>query len=209
MSNSTILPSSYLPSIEYFAHLAQRKCTIDCGEHYIKRSERNRARIMTASGVMELSVSVCNANRPRTPMHTVEIDYSKRWQHQHWLAILSAYKSSPFFDHYAPYFEPIFSTKYEKLVDLNKRLTDLLLRLIGIKNKPIESAIYIESTLTDMDLRPKKREREFVHPEYIQVFYDREPFVGNLSILDLLFNEGPNTHSVLMGCNITRMINKS
>ncbi len=202
MSNKTILPSAYLPSIEYFAHLAQRECVIDQGEHFIKRSERNRARIMTASGVMELSVNICNANRPRTPMHSVAIDYSKRWQHQHSLAIISAYKSSPFFDHYAPYFEPIFSRRYERLVELNGAFIDLIIKLIGIKNKPEISATYVEYTEGDVDLRPKRRESGFEHEEYVQVFYDREPFVENLSILDLLFNEGTNALSVLLGSKL-------
>ncbi len=195
----TILPSAYLPSIEYFAHLAQRECVIDCGENYIKRSMRNRARIMTASGVMELSVNIRNANRPRTPMHKIEIDYSKRWQHQHSLAILSAYRSSPFFDHYAPYFEPIFNAKYEKLVDLNRALIELIIKLIGIQTSPKFVDEYITANEGDEDLRPKKRETTtFQHEPYIQVFYDREPFVANLSIIDLLFNEGPNSLSVLM-----------
>ena len=96
-----VLPSTYLGSIEYFANLAQRggECVVDIHEHYIKRSERNRAQIMTANGIMPLSVHVVNANRPRTPMHKVRIDYSKRWQHQHWVAIVSAYRSSPYFEH--------------------------------------------------------------------------------------------------------------
>ncbi len=199
----TILPSVYLPSIEYFAHIVQRECVIDHAENYIKRSERNRARIMTAAGVMELSVNIKNANRPRTPMCNIEIDYSKRWQHQHWLAIVSAYKSSPFFDHYAPYFEPIFKERHERLIDLNQRLLELILKLLGVTPRLTISSTYVESSPSDVDLRPKKREDStFRHEPYIQVFYDREEFVGNLSILDLLFNEGTNSISLLMESHI-------
>ncbi len=169
------------------------------GEHYIKRSERNRARIMTASGVMELSVNIRNANRPRTPMRSIEVDYSHRWQHQHSLAILSAYKSSPYYDHYAPYFEMIFSTRYEKLVDLNWALTKQLMELIGIPVMPKLLQEYVDANDEDCDLRPKRREQGFSHEPYVQVFYDRVPFEGNLSVLDLLFCEGPNSLSVLMG----------
>ena len=82
----TILPAAYLPGIEYCAHWAQEQCTIDGGEHFVKRSERNRARILSAGGVLELTVQAVRANRPRTPMRDVRIDYSKRWQHQHWTA---------------------------------------------------------------------------------------------------------------------------
>ncbi len=200
----TILPSVYLPNIEYFAHIAQRKCVIDLGENYIKRSARNRAQIMTASGVMELSVCVRNANRPRTPMSHIEIDYSKKWQHQHSLAILSAYKSSPFYDHYAPYLEPLFTAHYERLVDLNWAFTELIIKLLGIKADLAISTDYVVAQAEDYDLRPKRRNEEskFSHPPYIQVFYDREPFVENLSILDLLFNEGPAALSILINSKL-------
>lgn len=80
----TILPLAYLPSVEYFAHLLRGGCVVDLGEHFVKRSERNRARILATDGVMELTVHVRNANRPRQPVRDVRIDYSKRWQHQHW-----------------------------------------------------------------------------------------------------------------------------
>ena len=90
-----------MPSVEYVARLLREECVIDLGENYIKRSERNRASILSANGVMQLTVNVENANRPRQKMRDVKIDYSKRWQHQHWVSILSAYKSSPYFDHFA------------------------------------------------------------------------------------------------------------
>ncbi len=193
----TILPSIYLPSIEYFAHLAQKECTIDIGEHYIKRSERNRARIMTAAGVMELSVNVRNANRPQQPMSTIEIDYSKRWAHQHWVAILSAYKSSPYYDHYAHHFEEIFSTPHRRLVDLNWTLTQKLIKLFKLTPHITISDVYVEANEEDVDLRPKGRLSMFSHEPYIQVFCDRTPFVENLSALDLLFCEGSHARDIL------------
>ena len=87
----TILPVAYMPSVEYVARLLREECVIDLGEHYIKRSQRNRAQILSANGVMSLTVNVENANRPRQSIRDVRIDYSKRWQHQHWVSILSAY----------------------------------------------------------------------------------------------------------------------
>ena len=67
---STILPLAYLPSVEYFTHLLRGGCVVDLGEHFVKRSERNRARILASDGVMELTVHVRNANRPRQPVRT-------------------------------------------------------------------------------------------------------------------------------------------
>ncbi len=158
---------------------------------------------MTAAGVMRLTVNICNANRPRTPMHSVEIDYSKRWQHQHWNAIVAAYKSSPYFDYYADAFEPIFKAKYEKLIDLNLAITKCALKLIGLPTELKTSSEYVEAAQGDLDLRPKLSTAltNEIEKPYIQVFSDRLPFAPNLSILDLLFCEGTNALSYLLSYN--------
>jgi len=199
-----VLPSTYLGSIEYFANLAQRggECVVDIHEHYIKRSERNRAQIMTANGIMPLSVHVVNANRPRTPMHKVRIDYSKRWQHQHWVAIVSAYRSSPYFEHYAPLIEPFYSAHYDSLVEFNTALTSRLMQLLGIEGGLHLSEEYVEAAAGDIDLRIKKRESHFDSPHYFQLFSDRFPFEPNLSVLDLLFSEGPAAIDFLRRCRL-------
>ena len=113
----TILPLSYLPSVAWCARLLRGDCTVDLGEHFVKRSERTRARILASDGPMELSVPVCGAGRPRTPLRDVRIDYSKRWQHRHWQALVSAYRSSPYFEHYAARFEPFYRREYRFLAD--------------------------------------------------------------------------------------------
>ena len=78
----TILPAAYLGSFEYFAHLLCDDCVIDLGEHFVKRSERNRAQILASGGVMDLTVHVPRANIPLTTMLDVRLDYSNRWQHE-------------------------------------------------------------------------------------------------------------------------------
>lgn len=197
-----ILPSVYLGSVEYFARLAQQggDCVVDLGENYVKRSERNRTGIMTANGVMELSVHLRNANRPRTPMRDMRIDYSKRWQHQHWVAIMSAYRSSAYFDYYAPMLEPFYTRRYEFLADYNSELTRLLMRAAGCDAELHLSDAYVEASDGDIDMRAKKRESTFVSPRYFQLFSDRFPFVSGLSVLDLLMSEGPSSIDVLRGC---------
>ncbi len=199
-----VLPSTYLGSIEYFAHLAQHggECVVDIHEHYIKRSERNRAQIMTANGVMPLSVHVVNANRPRTPMFKMRIDYSKRWQHQHWVALVSAYRSSPYFEHYAPLFEPFYTRQFDSLVEFNTALTKLLMRLLGIEADLRHSEEYVVAAEGDVDLRIKKRESLFDSPRYFQLFSDRYPFEPNLSVVDLLFAEGPAAIDFLKRCRL-------
>ena len=200
----TILPLSYLPSVEYVARLLREQCVIDGGENYVKRSERNRAYILSANKVMPLTVNVVGGNRPRLPMRDVEIDYSKRWQHQHWVSIVSAYKSSPYFDHYAPYLEPFYRREWRYLVDYNRELLELLLRLIGSPMALPLSEQYVEAREGDLDLRPKHREGStFVAEPYFQNFSERMPFQPNLSVLDLLLCEGPSAiDGVLMRCQL-------
>lgn len=199
----TILPLAYLPSVEYFAHLLRGECVIDLGEHFIKRSERNRTRILATGGVMELTVHVCHADRPRQPMRDIRLDYSKRWQHQHWISLVSAYKGSPYFDHYASRFEPFYRKEYAFLADYNLELLDMLLDAVKIPSMPLVSETYVEAAAGDLDLRPKHREGPaFLAEPYFQVFSDRMPFVPNLSVADLLFAEGPEAVSVLARCRL-------
>ena len=199
-----ILPTAYMPSVEYVARLLREECVIDLGENYVKRSERNRASILSANGVMQLTVHVENANRPRQPIRDVRIDYSKRWQHQHWVSILSAYKSSPYFDHFASELEPFYRREWRFLVDYNMEYTATLLRLLGAKCDLHTSEQYVTATEGDIDLRPKTKAGSTFHAQpHFQVFSDRMPFAENLSVLDLLLCEGRQAiDSVLMRCQL-------
>ena len=182
---STILPLAYLPSVEYFTHLLRGGCVVDLGEHFVKRSERNRARILASDGVMELTVHVRNANRPRQPVRDVRLDYSKRWQHQHWGA---------------GRFEPFYRREWEFLADYNLGLLEVLCSLAGVP-MPELSRTYVEAAPGDLDLRPKRKEGlALIAEPYFQVFSERMPFVPNLSFADLLFAEGPASVSVLGRC---------
>lgn len=201
-----LLPAAYLPSVEYFAYLLRGGCTVDLGEHFVKRSERNRARILASGGVMELTVQVRHADRPRQPMREVRIDYSKRWQHQHWGALVASYKASPYFDFYAERLEPFYRRQYDFLVDYNLGLLEVLCGASGVA-LPAFSERYVEAATGDVDLRPKRRVATgkekgpaFVAEPYVQVFSDRQPFAANLSVADLLFAEGPAAVSVLRRC---------
>ncbi|OUO19198.1 hypothetical protein B5F90_09165 [Alistipes sp. An31A] len=183
--------------MEYIAHLLREECVIDLGEHFIKRSERNRTRILATGGPMELTVHVRNADRPRQPMREVRLDYSKRWPHQHWLSLVSAYRSSPYFDHYAERFEPLYRAPGDLLAEFNLALLRTLLEAAKAPCRLRLSEHYVEAQPGDVDLRPKHREGPAFEAEpYIQVFSDRMPFVANLSFIDLLFAEGPQAAAV-------------
>lgn len=211
MSSRTILPLVYLGNVQWFAHLLVDECVIDIDEYYLKQSYRNRTVIAAANGLQPLTVQVANANRPRMKMRDVRIDYSKRWQHQHWVSIFSAYKSSPYFDFYGDEFAPFFERRYEFLVDWNVDLCHTAMRALGMGKELNISERWIntETAATfDYDLRgafsPKPRlamvDERFTQQPYCQVFADRAPFAPNLSILDLLFCEGPSATTILRSC---------
>ena len=199
-----VLPLTYWGSVEHFAHLLQagEEAIIDLGENYVKRSERNRTEIVTPTGGMVLSVPLIKANRPRTPMQNICIDNSKRWQHQHWVAILSAYRSSPYYDYIADRIAPIYEREWKYLVDLNREILQAEFDILGIEPKHQFSEIYIEPSEATIDLRNKKRESQFSSPQYFQMFMDRTPFVENASMLDLLMCEGREATQLLGSCQL-------
>lgn len=187
----TILPLVYFGSVEYWSALVNGgdDVVIDIGEHYVKRSDRNRTEIMTAGGVMQLSVQLRHANKPRQPMQKMEIDYSKRWQHQHLVAIESAYRSSPYYEHYGELFKPLFEWEWHYLVDLNLAILELICKILRVP-MPRISKEYVVASEGDIDMRQKHATTPFEPKPYIQVFSDRMPFEPNLSIFDLVMCEG-------------------
>ena len=139
---------------------------------------------------MQLSVQLAHANRPRQPMRSMRVDYSKRWHHQHLVAMESAYRSSPYYDYYADRFIPLYEREWDYLVDLNMATLE---RVCAILKLPVPriSESYVEATPADLDLRPKHAEPLYTVEPYVQVFSDRLEFVPRLSIYDLIMCEGP------------------
>jgi hypothetical protein len=208
----TILPITYLGSVDYFAWLAGGNCVIDIGENWVKQTVRNRAEILTAGGVASLTVPVHGSgDKLNVKIRTkdIRIDNSKRWQHTHWQALVSAYRNSPFFDHYEDRFAPIYGKNFEFLADLNLELLDVLTQALKLNKGTVKiSEEWVEPSPDDLDLRDKKALRRAenltnnltenpVSQEYTQVFSDRTPFTPGLSIVDLLFCEGPSARELL------------
>jgi hypothetical protein len=135
-------------------------------------------------------------------MRDMQIDNSKRWQHQHWVAILSAYRSSPYYDYIADRIAPIYEREWKFLVELNSEILQAEFDILGIEPKHRLSEIYIEPSEGIVDLRDKKRESQFGSPQYFQLFMDRTPFVENASMLDLLMCEGREATALLNSCRL-------
>lgn len=205
-----ILPLSYLGNIQYFSKLCFDDCVIDVCENYVKQSFRTRADILSANGPISLSVQVAKPAGPRCPVREMRLDYSKRWQHQHWVSLVSAYKSSPYFDYYEEALAPFYRRRYEFLLDYDVELTRTLLRLLGSDAELRFTESYALPEPGDRDWRtalsPKQRNRKpdsgFAARPYCQVFGDKFGFVENLSVVDLIFCEGPDSLQHLKSCRL-------
>jgi hypothetical protein len=204
MSGELLLSTAYLPPVCYFSLISGADSVlIEKEENYIKQSYRNRCRILGSNGILTLSVPVKKGTELKVKSKDIEIDYSKRWQQVHLRAIISSYKSSAYFDFYFEAIESIILKNHRFLMDLNSETLDLLLKLINLKTKIEYTTEFRSINNGPSDYRYKispKTEphiNEFSGKEYFQLFLSSTGFVSNLSILDLLFNAGPDTISHL------------
>ena len=205
-----ILSTAYLGNVQYYAKLLSGKAVIDLYEHYRKQSYRNRCDILTANGTGPLIVPVLQPSGIKKPTRDIRIDSSKKWQHQHWQAIVSAYRSSPYFVHYEERFATFYRRRYDFLVDLNAELQQTVLDLLRMKPRIAYSESYVQNPDPAEDFRdalsPKPRlqrpDPAFRAAPYYQVFTERYPFAANLSIIDLLFCEGPDSTGILRNSTV-------
>lgn len=204
---TAFLSSAYLAPVEYYTKLlAYDKVCIEQHDHYMKQTYRNRCTIAAPDGELALSIPTVKPNTLKCPMRDIRISDHGNWRHLHWNAIESAYNHTPFFEYYKDDFRPFYEKKYEFLVDFNEELCRLTCSLIDIQPDMTRTTEYrTEFNADETDFRerihPKKdfmlEDAEFSPQPYYQVFQDRLGFLPNLSIIDLLFNMGPESLLVL------------
>ena len=206
MEKEIILSSAYLAPVEYYTKLyAYDKIYVERFDHYMKQTYRNRCVIASASGPLAFTIPTEQSEDLNCLMKDVRISDHGNWRHVHWNAFVAGYKHSPFFDYYADEFHAFFERKYEFLYDFNMELCRWVCEQIDLQPCMMPTDDYDAEPENIEDFRerihPKKPYAEydpqFVPQPYYQVFDAQNGFIPNLSIVDLLFNMGPESLIVL------------
>lgn len=207
----TVLSTAYFPPIIWMAYIHQKKnISIDVKETYPKQTYRNRCQIATATGIINLSIPVKKPNGNQTISEDIGFEDRQKWQSQHWKSIKTAYDSSPFFLYYQDEIEELLKKEYSSLIELNEAIIKELTSLMNldIEINYTDDFAPIENGKIDLrfDIHPKKK-LPVKYPKYYQTFDDKLGFIPNLSILDLLFNLGPESILYLESINLDKIDN--
>lgn len=203
--SSALFSTAYFAPVQYYAHLLHSSDpVIESCEHYQKQSYRNRCVIATANGLMPLSLPIEKNIPEKTSIRDVKLSGHGNWEHLHWNSIESAYNSSPFFEYYADDLKPFFEKKTRYLFDFNESIRLQIFDLLDISDHVRHSTDYLREeevpshwkdfrNLIHPRNNPSEVDRDFISKSYYQVFDHKFGFQPNLSILDLLFNMGPES----------------
>lgn len=210
-TDTILIELQYLPPVQYFAKLYQfDKMQLEVQENYAKGTYRNRCHIAGANGLQRLSIPLKKGKNRQQNIQEVQISNEENWQAEHWHSIKSAYGNSPFFEYYVDELQPFYKKKYDLLWAWNKDLLVKMMELTGIDCALSETSEFLvpveqakPTTVLDFrnSIQPKisrqKEDTAFKVVPYGQVFIEKHGFLPNLSILDLLFCQGPNASEIL------------
>ena len=190
-----LIHPTYFPSISHFAAIVQaEKVTFEMEDNFQKQTNRNRTYIYSPNGIQLLNIPVKHSKIAHQKTKDIQIENDFDWQKQHFKSLEAAYRSSPFFEYFEDDLLPIFEKKHSFLMDLNLEVFDLITRCLRMKieyNSTTEYIHEIESNeITDFRFLANGKKDLSQFESYTQVFDDKFGFINNLSVLDLVFNEG-------------------
>jgi hypothetical protein len=209
---NVLLVTSYWPNLHYFFYVLNASIiNIEQFDNYSKQSYRNRTQILSANGILNLSIPI-KKNKSEKVINSIEISYKEDWQKNHWRAITSAYKNSPYFDFFEEDLKVFYSNKYNLLIDYNTDQLKFIIKVLKQKKNIQLTKQYESNPDSVIDLRT------IIHPKqsylsdkllankldqsYYQTFENKISFTPNLSILDLLFNKGLHTIDYLKSIDL-------
>ena len=189
----------YFAPISHWREIISGNIIWELNLNFNKQTLRNRTYIYGPNKILKLSIPIKHSKESFTLENTL-IENDFEWQKNHWKSIQSAYESSPFFEFYKDGLKNLYFNNYKKLSVFNIECIKLVCEWLDIKTKLIFTKTFKEKYNNDIDLREmaeKNFDDKFIVKEYIQVFSQNHGFKNNLSILDLVFNQGPNSISYL------------
>jgi hypothetical protein len=188
-----LIHPTYFPSISHYVAMVQAETvTFEMDDNFQKQTNRNRMYIYSPNGIQLLNIPVKNSIQKHQKYKDVRIENDFKWQKNHFKSLEAAYRTSPFFEYFEDDFRPIFEKKHDFLMDLNLETFALVNDALGINLKPEKTTEFFHEVTDLKDFRflvNGKKDTTTIE-EYTQVFNDKHGFLNNLSILDLLFNEG-------------------
>ena len=193
------VPIAYFGPTEYYGLLEKQKYAIEINEYFQKQTLRTRCSIFGANGSIRLTVPKIRKSSDKTLIKDIKISYDFNWQKEHWNSIKSAYRSAPFFEHYCDDIVVFFQKKPTFLIDLNLEIHQKIIELTDLSKDFTTTKNYnTNPKLAFRNYKFNKKDME----KYEQVFSYKLNFIPNLSILDLLFNLGPESHNYLSNINL-------
>jgi hypothetical protein len=188
-----LIHPTYFPSIShYIAMVKAESVTFEMEDNFQKQTNRNRMYIYSPNGIQLLNVPVKHSKEKHQKFKDVRIENDFAWQKNHFKSLEAAYRTSPFFEYFEDDFRPLFEKKQEFILDLNLQIFELINSSLGIKIEAQKTTEFFHDSLNYDDFRSLVNGKKDVTQieEYTQVFNEKHGFINNLSILDLLFNEG-------------------
>lgn len=197
----TLLPIAYAGPISHWIPICKEQTIVwEVEDNYQKQTYRNRMEIHAANGKLMLSIPIQHLGYDGHQKYKdVSIANTFPWQRNHWLSIKTAYQSSPFFEYYEDDIAPLYQNTYDSLIDFNNEIIKTICELLQVATPVETTTIYQKESQYDdqRHLIHAKNHQPNIKFEYTQVFSDKNGFIPNLSIFDLLFNQGPKTVDLL------------
>lgn len=198
---TTLIHPTHFPNIAHFVAMVQADDVVfEVEDNFLKQTFRNRTYIYAANGKLALQIPVIHTQKNRQKYKDVKIYNEEKWQNLHWKSLLSSYKASPFFEYYEDELRPLFHLKTDYILDHNFKCFETICECLQLYFNTSKTKSYqtiVEDTKDYRYLVHARKDTLKPFESYNQVFQDKHGFISNLSILDLLFNEGPNAVNYL------------